>query len=133
LESSVILLDTHVLVWLALQPNKLSKNAKEAIRAARLHSHLAVAAITLWELAWLAENGLIVSTMSIESFIRECVSKVSVLPITPEIAVRAVSFPESYPKDPQDRLIGATALVEGTSLVTHDDGIAKSGLVPVIW
>jgi PIN domain nuclease of toxin-antitoxin system len=51
LESSVILLDTHALVWLALQPNKLSKNAKEAIRAARLHSRLAVAAMTLWELA----------------------------------------------------------------------------------
>jgi hypothetical protein len=67
---------------------------------------LAIAAITLWEIAWLVENGRIESTMSIESFIRECVSKVSVLPITPEIAVRAVSFPESYPKDPQDRLIG---------------------------
>jgi PIN domain nuclease of toxin-antitoxin system len=46
--------------------------------------------------------------------------------------VRAVSFPESYPKDPQDRLIGATALVEGAGLVTHDRGIAKSALVPVI-
>ena len=129
----MILLDTHVLVWLALQPNKLSKDAKEAIRAARLHSRLAVAAITLWELAWLAENGRIVSTMSIESFVRQCVSKVIVLPTTPEIAARAVSFPESYPKDPQDRLIGATALVEGAGLVTHDRGIAKSGLVPVIW
>lgn len=129
----MILLDTQVLVWLALQPNKLSKDAKEAIRAARLHSRLAVAAITLWELAWLAENGRIVSTMSIESFVRQCVSKVIVLPTTPEIAARAVSFPESYPKDPQDRLIGATTLVEGTGLVTHDRGIAKSGLVPVIW
>jgi predicted nucleic acid-binding protein len=67
-----------------------------------------------------------------ESFIRECVSKVSVLPITPEIAARAASFPECYPKDPLDRLIGATALVEGAGLVTHDRGIAKSGLVPVI-
>ena len=133
MESSLILLDTHVLVWLALQPGKLSRNAKEAIRSARLHSRLAVAAITLWELAWLVENGRIESTMSIESFIRECVSKVSVLPITPEIAVRAASFPESYPKDPQDRLIGATALVEGAGLVTHDRGIARSGLVPVIW
>ncbi len=129
----MILLDTHVLVWLALQPNKLSRKAKEAIRSARLHSGLAVAAITLWELAWLVENGRIESAMSIESFLRECVSKVTVLPVTPEIAVRAVSFPKSYPKDPQDRLIGATALVEGAGLVTHDRGIAKSGLVPVIW
>jgi PIN domain nuclease of toxin-antitoxin system len=78
-------------------------------------------------------NGRIEPTMSTESFIRECTSRVSVLPITPEIAVRAVSFPESYPKDPQDRLIGATALVEGAGLVTHDCGIAKSRLVPVIW
>jgi PIN domain nuclease of toxin-antitoxin system len=44
----------------------------------------------------------------------------TVLPTTPEIAARAVSFPEPYPKDPQDRLIGATALVEGIELVTHD-------------
>ena len=123
----MILLDTHVLVWLALQPNKLSRNAKEAIRSARLHSRLAIAAITLWEIAWLAENGRIESTMRIESFIRESVSKVSVLPITPEIAVRAASFPESYPKDPQDRLIGATTLVERAGLVTHDRGIRQVG------
>jgi PIN domain nuclease of toxin-antitoxin system len=58
---------------------------------------------------------------------------VTVLAITPEIAARAASFPDSYPKDPQDRLIGATALVEGVELVTHDKSIKKSGLVPVIW
>jgi PIN domain nuclease of toxin-antitoxin system len=57
----------------------------------------------------------------------------TVLPITPEIAARAVSFPDSYPKDPQDRLIGATALVEGMELVTHDKQIRKSTMVPVMW
>jgi PIN domain nuclease of toxin-antitoxin system len=56
-----------------------------------------------------------------------------VLPITPEIAARAAGFPDSYPKDPQDRLIGATALAEGVELVTHDKSIRRSGLVPVIW
>ena len=35
--------------------------------------------------------------------------------------------------DPQDRLIGAVALVEGIELVTHDKQIRKSGMVPVIW
>jgi PIN domain nuclease of toxin-antitoxin system len=49
------------------------------------------------------------------------------------VAARAVSFPDSYPKDPQDRLIGATALVEGIELVTRDQQIRKSGMVPVIW
>lgn len=129
----MILLDTHVLIWLALEPQKLSKNAKEAIRTARRNSCLAVAGITLWEMAWLAENGRIVTTMSVESFVRECAAKVSVLPITPAIATRAAGFPDSYPKDPQDRLIGATALVEGIELVTRDRLIKKSGIVPIIW
>ena len=129
----MILLDTHVLIWLALEPAKLSKNAKNAIRTVRLNGSLAVAGITLWEIAWLAENGRIETTMSVESFVRECASKVTVLPITPEVAARAVSFPDFYPKDPQDRLIGATALVEGIDLVTHDKLIKKSGIVSVIW
>jgi PIN domain nuclease of toxin-antitoxin system len=129
----VILLDTHVVVWLAVEPAKLSKSAKEAIRSARTQGGLAVAAITLLELAWLAENGRIATKLSVESFVRQCVSKMIVLPITPEIAARAVSFPDPYPKDPQDRLIGATALVEGIQLVTHDGLIKTSGMIPVIW
>ena len=129
----MILLDTHVVIWLAFQPGKLSKRAKEVIRAARLQGGLAIAGITLLELAWLAENRRVETTLSVESFVRQCASKMTVLPITPEIAARAVSFPESYPKDPQDRLIGATALVEGIQLVTRDRLIRKSGIVPVIW
>ena len=116
----MILLDTHIVVWLALEPDRLSKPAKEAIRAARIEGGLAIAAITLLELAWLAEKGRVETTLT-------------VLPITPEIAARAVSFPDSYPKDPQDRLIGATALVEGIQLVTHDKLIEKSGMIPIVW
>jgi len=129
----MILLDTHVVVWLAFEPDKLSKRAKEAIRGARSEGGLAIAAITLLELAWLAENGRVETTLSVESFVRLCASKMTVLPITPEIAARAVSFPDSYPKDPQDRLIGATALVEGIHLITHDKLIKKSGMIPVLW
>ncbi len=129
----MILLDTHIVVWLAFEPDKLSKHAREAIRAAHRQGGLAIAGITLLELAWLAEKGRIETVLSTESFVRLCASKMTVLPITPEIAARAVSLPDSYPKDPQDRLIGATALVEGVELVTHDKSIKKSGLVPVIW
>jgi len=129
----VILLDTHVVIWLAGEPDKLSQRAKESIGAARVADGLAIAAITLLELAWLAENGRVETKLSIESFVRQCSSKMTVLPITPEIAARAVSFTDPFPKDPQDRLIGATALVEGIQLVTHDRMIKKSGMVPVIW
>lgn len=129
----MILLDTHIVIWLAFEPDKLSKRAKDVIRAARLQGGLAIAGITLLELAWLAEKGRVETTLSVESFARLCASKMTVLPITPEIAARAASFPDSYPKDPQDRLIGATALVEGIELVTHDKKIKKSGMIPVIW
>jgi PIN domain nuclease of toxin-antitoxin system len=129
----MILLDTHIAIWLAAEPNRLSKRAKDAIRAAHIQGGLAIAAITLFELAWLAENGRVETTLSVESFVRLCASKMTVLPITPEIAARAVSFPDPYPKDPQDRLIGATALVEGIQLITHDKQIEKSGMIPVIW
>ena len=129
----MILLDTHIVVWLAFEPDKLSKRAKESIRSARMNGELAVAAITLLELAWLAQSGRVETTLSVESFVRRCASRMTVLPITPEIAARAVSFTDPYPKDPQDRLIGATALVEGIELVTHDKQIKKSGMIPIIW
>jgi PIN domain nuclease of toxin-antitoxin system len=129
----MILLDTHVVIWLAFEPDNLSKRAKEAIRTAHLEGGLAIAAITLLELAWLAEKGRVETTLSVESFVRLCASKMTALPITPEIAARAVGLPESYPKDPQDRLIGATALVEGIELVTHDKKIKKSGMIPIVW
>lgn len=129
----MILLDTHIVIWLAFEPNKLSKRAREAIGAARRDGGLAIAAITLLELAWLAEKGRIETTLSVESFVRQSASKMTVLPITPEIAARAVSFPDSYPKDPQDRLIGATALAEGIQLVTRDQQIRRSGIIPIIW
>lgn len=129
----MILLDSHVLIWLALEPAKLSRKAADAIRAARREGGLAIAGITLWEIAWLVENGRIETAATVESFVRECTAKVTVLPMTAAIAARAVSFPGSFPRDPQDRLIAATALVEGAALVTRDRLIRKSRLIPTIW
>jgi PIN domain nuclease of toxin-antitoxin system len=129
----VILLDTHVLVWMASDPKRLSKKARAAIRRERKKTGVAIAAITLWELAWLAENGRIQVTGSVESFVRETASRVIVAPITPEIAAFAVQLPSSFPKDPADRLIAATAMVEGAALVTADEGIRQAKVVQTIW
>jgi PIN domain nuclease of toxin-antitoxin system len=129
----VILLDTHVLIWMASDPKRLSKKAREAIREAREKTRLAIASITLWELAWLAENRRIQVTGSVESFIRETSSRVMVQPITPEIAAFAVQFPAGFPKDPADRLIAATAMVEGAPLVTADERIRGAKVVRTIW
>lgn len=127
----MILLDTHILIWLLVAPEKLSSKARKAILAGRKSGPLALSAISLWEIAWLAENKRIAIDVSVESFMKKCASYVEVLPITAAIAVRSVQFPDSYPKDPQDRLIGATAIVEGIRLLTHDAHIVSSGLVPL--
>lgn len=127
----MILLDTHILIWLLIAPDNLSPKAKKAILASRKSGPLALSAISLWEIAWLVESKRIAIDVSVDSFVKKCASYVQVLPITQEIAVRSVQFPKSYPNDPQDRIIGATAIVEGARLLTHDKLIAKSGLVPL--
>src|SRR5258708_12825974 len=106
----MILLDSHIVIWLAFEPDKLSKRAKEAIRAARVEGGLAIAGITLLELAWLAEKGRVETTLSVESFVRLFASKMTVIPITPEIPSRAVTFSHSHPQDPQAQLIQHTDL-----------------------
>lgn len=129
----MILLDTHVLVWMASEPKQLSRRAREAIREARERTGLAVATITLWELAWLAENGRIQISASVESFVRETVARVILKPITPEIAALAVRLPATFPRDPADRLIASTAMVEGAPLVTADARIRRTKVVRTIW
>ena len=128
----MILLDTHILIWLLIAPDNLSPKAKKAILESRKSGPLAISAISLWEIAWLVENKRIAIDVSVNSFVTKCASYVQVLPITQEIAVRSVQFPRSYPNDPRDRIIGATAIVEGARLLTRDKLIAKSGLVPLV-
>jgi PIN domain nuclease of toxin-antitoxin system len=129
----MILLDTHVLLWMASDPNRLSAKAREAIRSARQNSGVAIATITLWELAWLAQNGRIQISSSVETFVRETVARVILKPMTPEIAAVAAGLPIAYPKDPADRLIGSTAIVEGIPLITADQQIRRSKAVQTIW
>ena len=129
----MILLDTHVLIWMSSDPERLSAKARHQIVEARRKSGLAVASITLWELAWLAENQRILYSGSVESFVRETISRVAVKSLSPEIVAVAAHLPDNYPKDPGDRLIGSTAIVSGMPLVTADEKIRSSGVVESIW
>jgi PIN domain nuclease of toxin-antitoxin system len=129
----MILLDTHVLVWAADGPDRLSRTAASEIRRARRDGGLAISAMSLWELAFLLTRGRIQMYGTVESSMRLLTEEVTVIPITPEIAVLAALFPEDYPGDPGDRLIGATARAEGLTLITHDERIRKSPLIKTVW
>jgi PIN domain nuclease of toxin-antitoxin system len=130
----VILLDTHVVLWLTTDPTKLSSKGKSAIEDARKNGDgLAISDITLLELATLASKGRIHLGISLESFLQEVEARFVVLPISGRACARAMGLPTTYPKDPADRIIGATALVEGLALITADREILRSEVVHTIW
>jgi len=130
----LILLDTHVVIWLAQDYGQISAKAQAEIAAARQKDlGLAVCDITLVEISRLASRGRIRLIPDVDTVLAEVERRFRVLPITANVAVQAFALPTSYPKDPVDRIIGATALTEDIPLLTADREIRRSRAVPTIW
>ena len=81
----------------------------------------------------IASRGRIRPAVPLTTFLERIEQSYVVLPVTGAIAERSMRFSDAYPKDPADRIIGATALVRSLPLVTADRLIRKSGEVPCIW
>jgi PIN domain nuclease of toxin-antitoxin system len=114
---TTVLLDSHVLHWWSAEPAKLSRTATRTIEAA---DELAVASISWFELAWLAGDERIVLAVPIRSWLDDLATDVRSVGTTPAIAATAVGLPSTFPGDPADRLIYATAIEHGWELVTKD-------------
>jgi len=131
----VIVLDTHAWLWLCLEPRKLSAAATSAIRRAAAGGGLAIASITVWEVAMMLARGLVVPQGTPEAWLRELIDRsgVVVKEITPTIAVLATHLPPGFPADPADRLIAATARAEGLRLVSRDARLRKNLAIETVW
>jgi PIN domain nuclease of toxin-antitoxin system len=114
---TTVLLDSHVLQWWSAEPGKLSRAATRAVEAA---DEIAVASITWFELAWLAEHERIIVSVPVRAWLEDLASDVRTVGTTPSVAATAVALPTSFPGDPADRLIYATAIEHGWQLVTKD-------------
>lgn len=119
---STILLDTHVVHWWSAEPQRVSKRARAALEEA---DELAVAAISWFELAWLARHERIIVNVPVRSWLLGLSRHVRTIGLSPEITDTAVALPSAFPGDPADRLIFATAVEHGLKLVTKDRAIRE--------
>jgi len=114
---TTVLMDSHVVHWLADEPERLSPAAAAAIAEA---DELAVAAISWVELAWLGARERLILPIPLRTWLEQLARDVRTVPLTPAIAARAAELPRSFPRDPSDRLIYASAIEHGWRLVTKD-------------
>ena len=130
-----MVLDTHVIVWRALQPEKVPAKVLQAIEKEEKHRPLRVCEISLFEIAMLMRRGRLDARLPFREFIDLILtaSAYDLTGINPEIAGLAVEFPENVTKDPADRLIAATALFYKAQLVTADTNLRKSEIVTTLW
>ena len=117
---SAILLDTHVVHWWSAEPKRVSTTARKALEEA---DELVVAAISWYELAWLARHERIVVNVPIRAWLEGLSAQLRTVGMTPAIADTAVALPSSFPGDPADRLIYATAVEHGLNLISKDRAI----------
>ncbi|HVO61425.1 MAG TPA: type II toxin-antitoxin system VapC family toxin [Terriglobales bacterium] len=129
----MILLDTHVLVWLQQEPRKLSRRAAALIRRAQTSSEVAVSAITIVELATLLNRGRLRTRDTLQATIRRFLEDVAVLPLTEAIAIEAGNLQKDMLPDPMDRMIAATAQLHGVPLVTADERMINCAWISTVW
>lgn len=116
----MILLDTHVLVWLDEGASALGTSAREQADHALQKEALAVSALSFWEIAMLGSKGRLGVRRPIGPWRRGLIGLgIRELPVDGEIAVAAGEF-EDLHGDPADRMIIATALYHGAHLMTAD-------------
>lgn len=116
----VILLDTHAAIWLANNDASLGNASRSMALAARSESQLAISAISFWEVALLSIKGRLGSTVP-SAVLRSDLLETGVieLALTGDIAILAVEL-ENLHGDPADRIIAATAITHGATLITAD-------------
>jgi PIN domain nuclease of toxin-antitoxin system len=129
----MIVMDTHVLLWWALDPGKLSSAARSATEDMERQGGLA-SAISIWELGIKVKRGKLVLPLSVEEFTRriERGGTVELLPVDTNVWLRSLSLAWEHP-DPADRVIVATALMRGLPLVTQDATIHQFADVTCVW
>ena len=117
----MILLDTHEFIWW-IHDDKALPNASRRAIIANEATGLAISVITCWEIAKKVEIGKLELTMDVSDWIHQALAYpgVSVLNLTPAIAIESARLPQPFHRDPADQIIVATSRVLDIPLLTED-------------
>ena len=129
----MIVLDTHAWLWWLAAPERLSDAAREAIDDA---PGIGVSTLSAWEIATLVARGRIALDREASLWVRQALAdaRVDSLAPSPEVAVAAgLLDAKSFPGDPVDRLIYATARSIGATLITRDEAIRAFDSASTLW
>ncbi len=119
----MILLDTHVLLWLMAGDNKLGRLSRKQIDEAYHQGKLSVSAISFWEISMLQNKGRIELSDNIQSWRKQLLRQGIVeIPINGKIGINSTNI-ENFHSDPADRLIVSTAILNDAVLITADGKI----------
>jgi PIN domain nuclease of toxin-antitoxin system len=121
-EPQPLLLDTHIWIWLVRGEARIAQPALEAIFEAAGARTLFVSVMSIWEIGLLVSKGRLVLNQPCLEWVDDALfrSRSETVPLTRKIAVECHSLPGRFHADPADRIITATARVEGLTLVTRD-------------
>ena len=132
------LLDTQAWLWSVLNHPRLSRRVRAALGAVPGQERVGLAAISLKEAAWHLAHGRVVVDEGFGPWplwLRTAASSpyLEVLPLSVDVAIESEQLGDSFPPDPADRLIAATARVHDLTLITSDRPIQRSGKVRTLW
>jgi PIN domain nuclease of toxin-antitoxin system len=129
----VIVLDTHVWLWWASAPERLSERARSTLDS---EAELGVCTISAWEVAMLVLRKRIALDRDVGAWVRQALAqeRVVALPLTADVAVAAALLEtEGLQGDPADRMIYATAQERGARLVTRDETLRAFDPARTVW
>lgn len=129
----MIVLDTHALLWWALDPDQLSDKANEVVTTMEREGGFA-SAISVWELGVKIRRGKLDLGISIEEFVRRLQrgGVVELVPVDTATWLRSLDLPWDH-RDPADRVIVATALLKDLPILTKDRTIHAFDGVDTVW
>jgi PIN domain nuclease of toxin-antitoxin system len=130
----MILLDSHIVIWLALSPERISKQATKMIGEAESSSlPLTISAVSLYEIAYAIQRGRIKPLIPSQAFLSRIRTRFQMIPTDDKIAVCGGELGSAFHGDPIDRLIVASAIIHNCTLITGDRQILRAKVCKTLW